>query len=68
MPTAFEDFPHIRTAMRVSSAGGFGRVARGGRARRGDVRAAIVALLAERPMHGYEIIQELASARTVSGR
>ncbi|MCU1493952.1 MAG: PadR family transcriptional regulator [Acidimicrobiaceae bacterium] len=32
----------------------------GGRARRGDVRAAVLALLAERPMHGYEIIQELA--------
>ncbi len=34
-----------------------------GRARRGDVRAAILALLAERPMHGYEMIQEL-SGRT----
>ena len=31
----------------------------GGRARRGDVRAAILALLAERPMHGYEVIREL---------
>ena len=31
----------------------------GGRARRGDVRAAMLALLAERPMHGYEVIQEL---------
>jgi len=29
------------------------------RARRGDVRAAILALLTERPMHGYEIIGEL---------
>ncbi len=45
----------------------FGRGPRGrgrgrggrGRARRGDVRAAVLALLAERPMHGYEIIQEL---------
>lgn len=37
---------------------------RGGpRVRRGDVRAAILALLAERPMHGYEMIQEL-KART----
>jgi DNA-binding PadR family transcriptional regulator len=27
--------------------------------RRGDVRAAVLALLAERPMHGYEMIQEL---------
>jgi DNA-binding PadR family transcriptional regulator len=26
---------------------------------RGDVRAAILALLAEQPMHGYQIIQEL---------
>jgi DNA-binding PadR family transcriptional regulator len=30
-----------------------------GRAGRGDVRAAILALLAEEPMHGYQIIQEL---------
>ncbi len=33
------------------------------KARRGDIRAAILALLAEEPMHGYQIIQELA-ART----
>jgi len=32
-----------------------------GRGRRGDVRAAVLALLAERPMHGYEMIQELDS-------
>jgi DNA-binding PadR family transcriptional regulator len=33
---------------------------RGGpRARRGDVRAAVLALLEERPMHGYEMIQQL---------
>jgi DNA-binding PadR family transcriptional regulator len=38
---------------------GRGRGPRGGRARRGDVRAAILALLSERPMYGYEIIQEL---------
>ena len=31
----------------------------GGRARRGDVRAAALALLTERAMHGYEMIQEL---------
>jgi DNA-binding PadR family transcriptional regulator len=30
-----------------------------GRRNRGDVRAALLALLAERPMHGYEMIQEL---------
>lgn len=31
----------------------------GGRGRRGDVRAAILKLLTERPMHGYEMIQEI---------
>jgi DNA-binding PadR family transcriptional regulator len=31
----------------------------GPRARRGDVRAGILALLAEQPMHGYQVIQEL---------
>ena len=31
----------------------------GRRAGRGDIRAAILALLAERPMHGYQLIQEL---------
>ena len=46
---------------------GFGPGPRGGRrgggrgrGRRGDVRAAILKLLAERPMHGYEMIQEIA--------
>ncbi|MEU6444444.1 PadR family transcriptional regulator [Streptomyces sp. NPDC047046] len=33
---------------------------RRGRARRGDVRASILALLKDRPMHGYEMIQEIA--------
>ncbi|MFD8599551.1 PadR family transcriptional regulator [Kitasatospora sp. NPDC059646] len=32
---------------------------RGGRARRGDVRASLLALLQERPMHGYEMITEI---------
>jgi DNA-binding PadR family transcriptional regulator len=32
---------------------------RGRMARRGDVRTAILALLAEQPMHGYQVIQEL---------
>ncbi|HEY1826081.1 MAG TPA: PadR family transcriptional regulator [Acidimicrobiales bacterium] len=36
--------------------GGRGR----GRRQRGDVRFAILALLSERPMHGYEMMQELA--------
>ncbi|MGY1434208.1 helix-turn-helix transcriptional regulator [Streptomyces reniochalinae] len=43
--------------------GGRGPRGRGGprgRARRGDVRASILALLKERPMHGYEMIQEIA--------
>jgi DNA-binding PadR family transcriptional regulator len=49
---------------------GFGRMGfgpmwfgpgRGGpkRARRGDVRTALLRLLAERPMHGYDVIREL---------
>jgi DNA-binding PadR family transcriptional regulator len=29
------------------------------RARRGDVRAAVLLLLAEQPMHGYQLIQEI---------
>ncbi|MEH6792694.1 MAG: PadR family transcriptional regulator [Rhodococcus sp. (in: high G+C Gram-positive bacteria)] len=41
--------------------GDFGRGrGRGGRGRRGDVRAAILLLLEERPMHGYELIQQIA--------
>jgi hypothetical protein len=31
----------------------------GGRSRRGDVRAANLNLLTDRPMHGYEMIQEI---------
>ncbi len=45
--------------------GPFGPGGRGGRRRGGrgrpNVRAAVLALLLERPMHGYEIIQELDS-------
>ena len=37
----------------------YGRGRGGSRARRGDVRAAVLALLAERPMHGYEMIKEV---------
>jgi len=33
----------------------------GMRARRGDVRMAVLRLLAEQPMHGYQIIQELSA-------
>lgn len=43
---------------------GFGgrpeRGPRGHRAGRGDVRAAVLALLNESPMHGYQVIQELS--------
>ncbi|UXA17714.1 PadR family transcriptional regulator [Mycobacterium sp. SMC-4] len=45
--------------------GGFGPGGRrgggrgAGRGRRGDVRAAILKLLTDRPMHGYEMIQEI---------
>jgi DNA-binding PadR family transcriptional regulator len=38
---------------------GYGRGRGGPRARRGDVRAAVLALLADRPMHGYEMIKEV---------
>jgi DNA-binding PadR family transcriptional regulator len=39
--------------------GGYGPGHRGHRRKRGDVRTAILALLSERGMHGYEMIQEL---------
>ena len=39
--------------------GGPGGPARRPRSRRGDVRLAILALLAEEPMHGYQIVTEL---------
>jgi DNA-binding PadR family transcriptional regulator len=42
---------------RLHGFGPFG--GRGRMARRGDVRTAILALLAEKPMHGYQVIQEL---------
>ncbi|WP_187398697.1 helix-turn-helix transcriptional regulator [Micromonospora sp. WP24] len=42
--------------------GGHGWGGRGrGRRRRPNVRAAVLALLTERPMHGYEMIQEIDS-------
>jgi DNA-binding PadR family transcriptional regulator len=51
---------HFRGRRHMSHRGwshGYGR--RPHRARRGDVRGAILALLAEEPMHGYEMIQRL---------
>jgi DNA-binding PadR family transcriptional regulator len=38
---------------------GFDGRHRGHRAGRGDIRAAVLALLSESPMHGYQMIQEL---------
>ena len=38
---------------------GFGRGRGRGRGRGANVRGAVLALLAERPMHGYEMIQEI---------
>ena len=46
--------PYRRRRGRHGGPRAFGR-----RAGRGDIRAAILALLAEEPMHGYQIIQEL---------
>ena len=55
---AFGPPPHVRRWMRQ---GGFGPpwMAGGPKVRRGDVRTAILGVLAERPMHGYEVIGEL---------
>ena len=39
---------------------GDSRMMRGPRAKRGDIRAAALALLAEGPMNGYQIIQEIS--------
>ncbi|GAA1591442.1 MULTISPECIES: PadR family transcriptional regulator [Streptomyces] len=66
-PHRREGFPGLRAAFGPFGppfgGGPFGgRGGRGGprgRARRGDVRASILALLRDRPMHGYEMIQEI---------
>src|SRR5436190_5168740 len=52
----------VSARRRGRRAGGFGPPWAGGgqRARRGDVRSAILVLLREQPMHGYQVIQELA--------
>jgi DNA-binding PadR family transcriptional regulator len=49
----------VREEFARSRGFGYGRGRGGPRARRGDVRAAVLALLAERPMHGYEMIKEI---------
>src|ERR1700754_305450 len=41
-------------------AGGPPWVRRGPKARRGDIRAAILGVLADQPMNGYQMIQEIA--------
>ncbi|HUP73424.1 MAG TPA: PadR family transcriptional regulator [Acidimicrobiales bacterium] len=63
MPRAHDD--HHEEHHGPRGRGGFGGRGRGGRggrsqANRGDIRAAVLALLTEQPMHGYQIIQELA--------
>lgn len=62
-PGGYPGFPGFPGAERLRGARGRGRGhdrhGRGRRSRRGDVRAAILALLLERPMHGYEMIQEI---------
>lgn len=59
----FPGFPGFPGAERLRGARGRGRGhdrhGRGRRSRRGDIRAAILSLLLERPMHGYEMIQEI---------
>lgn len=47
----FEAMEQLRTS--------FERPTGGSRMARGDVRAAVIALLAEKPMHGYQIISEI---------
>ncbi|MGH9150306.1 MAG: PadR family transcriptional regulator [Acidimicrobiales bacterium] len=49
--------PHLRRLFMRE--GGFGPPWAAKRTRRGDVRAAVLELLGERPMHGYEIIREV---------
>jgi DNA-binding PadR family transcriptional regulator len=48
----------MAAGMAFGGPGGFGP---GMRARRGDIRAAVLRLLSEAPMHGYQIIQELSA-------
>ncbi|MEU5695547.1 PadR family transcriptional regulator [Actinosynnema sp. NPDC020468] len=55
----FGPFPPGRPPLPPEPPGFFGGRGRGGRQRRGNVRASVLALLAERPMHGYEMIQEI---------
>ena len=57
-----EGFGHRGFKMPFGGMGGHGFGGPGGpRARRGDIRAAVLRLLSETPMHGYQIIQELSA-------
>jgi DNA-binding PadR family transcriptional regulator len=58
-PGGFPGFPGPERLRRGRGGRGFDRHGRGRRSRRGDIRTAILALLLERPMHGYEMIQEI---------
>ena len=53
--TPFEAFSRMFEQMR----GALGSASSGSRKPRGDVRAAVLVLLAEEPMHGYQIIREI---------
>ena len=55
-------FPPVPPGPHGHGGWGGGRGGRGrGRGRRPNVRGAVLALLTERPMHGYEMIQEIDS-------
>ena len=54
---------HVRRGRSMTHGRGHGYPHRSPRARRGDVRSAVLSLLDERAMHGYELIQEI-EART----
>ncbi|MCC7372462.1 MAG: PadR family transcriptional regulator [Chloroflexi bacterium] len=63
-PEFWEQFGPGRRGGRRGGGGGWGPFGppfgRGPKVRRGDVRAAVLALLAEQPRNGYQIIQEIA--------
>jgi DNA-binding PadR family transcriptional regulator len=50
---------HDERAMGRGFGRGFGSFGHGPAVRRGEVRPAILAVLAEKPMHGYQVMQEL---------
>jgi DNA-binding PadR family transcriptional regulator len=53
--------PWVQGLIGLAQSGGAGSPsARGSRVRRGDVRAAILDVLAVEPMNGYQVIQEIA--------